>query len=51
MNKLFGIVFAFTFLLLSTDSFWGWAFLGVVALLLIVPFTTPETIGEKKNKK
>ncbi len=51
MNKLFGIVFLITFLLLSTDNFWGWAFLGVIALLLIVPFTTPEKIGEKKSKK
>lgn len=51
MNKLFGIVFAFTFLILSMDDFWGWSFLGVVALLLILPFTTPETIGEKKKEK
>jgi hypothetical protein len=49
MNKLFGIVFLITFLLLSTENFWGWAFLGAIALLLIVPFTTPETIGEKKK--
>lgn len=49
MNKLFGIVFATTFLFLSTDSFWGWAFLGMIALLAIVPFTTPEKIGENKK--
>lgn len=49
MNKLFGIVFVITFLLLSTDDYWGWSFIGVLALLLIVPFTTPEKIGEKKK--
>jgi hypothetical protein len=49
MNKLFGILFAITFIILSTDNLWGWALLGVVALLLVLPFTTPETIGEKKK--
>jgi hypothetical protein len=49
MNKLFGILFAITFLILSTDNFWGWAFIGVIALLLVLPHTTPETIGEKKK--
>ena len=49
MNKLFGIVFAITFLLLSTDNLWGWAFFSVVAMLLVLPFTTPEKIGEKKR--
>ena len=51
MNKLFGIVFVITFLLLSTNDYWGFGAIGVVALLFIVPFTTPETIGQKKNKK
>ena len=50
MNFLFGIVFVITFLFLSTNDYWGWAIFGVIALLLIVPFTTPEKIGEKKNK-
>lgn len=49
MNKLFGFVFLATFLTLSTDKYWGWAFIGVVALLIITPFTTPETIGQKKK--
>ncbi len=49
MNKLFGIVFAITFVFLSTDSFWGWAFVGVIALLLIAPYTKIEEIGEKKK--
>jgi len=49
MNKLFGIIFAITFVFLSMDSFWGWAFIGVIAMLLVLPYTTPETIGEKKK--
>lgn len=49
MNKLFGFVFLATFLTLSTDNYWGYAFIGVIALLLIAPYTTPETIGQKKN--
>lgn len=49
MNKLFGILFLITFLLLSMDNFWGWATLGVIAMLFVLPFTTPETIGEKKK--
>ena len=49
MNKLFGIVFVITFVVLSTTNFWGWGILGVIALLLIVPHTTPEKIGEKKK--
>jgi hypothetical protein len=49
MNLLFGILFAITFVLLSTDNFWGWAVLGVIAMLLVLPFTTPEKIGEKKK--
>jgi hypothetical protein len=50
MNKLFGLVFLATFLTLSTDNYWGYALFGVIALLLIVPFTTPETLGQKKSK-
>jgi len=50
MNKLFGFTFLATFLTLSTDDYWGWAFIGVVALLLIAPFTTPETMGQKKSR-
>ena len=46
MNKLFGIVFAITFILLSTDSLWGWSVLGVIALCIIAPLTTPENIGK-----
>jgi hypothetical protein len=49
MNKLFGIVFLITFLLLSSDDYWGWAFFGVLAVLLIAPFTTPETMGQKNK--
>jgi hypothetical protein len=49
MNKLFGILFAITFVFLSTDSFWGWAFVSLIALLLVLPYTTPETFGEKKK--
>jgi hypothetical protein len=49
MNLLFGILFAITFVLLSTDNFWGWAVLGVIAMLLVLPFTTPEKIGGKKK--
>jgi hypothetical protein len=49
MNKLFGIAFATTFVFLSTDNFWGWAIVGIVAMLLLLPYTTPETFGEKKK--
>ena len=50
MNKLFGFVFLITFLTLSTNDYWGYAFFGIVALLLIAPFTTPETLGQKKSR-
>jgi hypothetical protein len=49
MNKLFGILFLITFLILSTDNFWGWALVSLVAMLLVLPFTTPEKIGERKK--
>lgn len=49
MNKLFGIVLMLTFLI-STGDYWGYGFFGIVALLLIAPFTTPETIGQNKSK-
>jgi hypothetical protein len=49
MNKLFGILFLITFLILSTDNFWGWSLISLVAMLLVLPFTTPETFGEKKK--
>lgn len=51
MNTLFGILFVITFLFLSTNDYWGWGAIGVVAILFVLPFTTPEKIGEKKNKK
>ena len=47
MNKLFGILFAISFFILSTDNFWGWAIVSVVAMLIVLPFTTPEKIGSK----
>jgi hypothetical protein len=49
MNKLFGITFLITFLLLSTENFWGWSIISIVAMLLVLPFTTPEKIGERKK--
>jgi hypothetical protein len=48
MNKLFGIVFVLTFLIASGD-YWGYAWFGILALLLIAPYTTPENIGKGKE--
>ena len=48
MNKLFGIVFAITFLI-SQSNFFLLSVFGIVALFFILPLTTPEKIGEKKK--
>lgn len=47
MNILFVIVFAITFLL-SQSELYPLAIIGIVALFLITPKTTPEKIGQKK---
>lgn len=50
MNKLFLFVFIPTFIISQSD-FYLFSLIGIVALFFIVPLTTPETIGQKKNKK
>lgn len=49
MNPLFWIVFVITFLV-SQSVFYPLAFIGVIALFLITPKTTPEKIGSKSKK-
>lgn len=50
MNFLFAFVFVITFLVSQSD-FYLFSVVGLVALFFIVPLTTPEKIGQKKNKK
>lgn len=48
MNKLFLFLFVITFLL-SQSNFYLFAFIPLVAMLFVVPLTTPEKFGEKKK--
>lgn len=48
MNKLFWILFVITFLV-SQSAFYPLALIGIALMFFVVPKTTPEKMGEKKN--